>query len=30
MGHQLADPDGNEFCVMNHVLPPEPKPFHHL
>ena len=26
----MADPDGNEFCVMNHVLPPEPKPFHHL
>ena len=26
----MADPDGNEFCVMDHVLPPEPKPFHHL
>ena len=26
----MADPAGNEFCVMNHVVPPEPKPFHHL
>ena len=26
----MADPDGNEFCVMCNVLPPEPKPFHHL
>lgn len=26
----MADPDGNEFCVMNTVLPPEPVPFHHL
>ena len=26
----MADPDGNEFCVMNTVLPPEPEPFHHL
>jgi catechol 2,3-dioxygenase-like lactoylglutathione lyase family enzyme len=26
----MADPDGNEFCVMNRVLPPEPQPFHHL
>lgn len=26
----MADPDGNEFCVMNHIVPPEPEPFHHL
>jgi catechol 2,3-dioxygenase-like lactoylglutathione lyase family enzyme len=26
----MADPDGNEFCVMNTVLPPEPAPFHHI
>ena len=26
----MADPDGNEFCVMRTVLPPEPEPFHHL
>ena len=26
----MADPDGNEFCVMSTVLPPEPAPFHHL
>ena len=26
----MADPDGNEFCVMKTVLPPEPAPFHHL
>ena len=26
----MTDPDGNEFCVMNTVLPPEPEPFHHL
>jgi catechol 2,3-dioxygenase-like lactoylglutathione lyase family enzyme len=26
----MADPDGNEFCVMETVLPPEPQPFHHL
>jgi predicted enzyme related to lactoylglutathione lyase len=25
----MADPGGNEFCVMNTVLPPEPAPFHH-
>lgn len=25
----MADPAGNEFCVMNTVLPPEPAPFHH-
>lgn len=25
----MADPVGNEFCVMNTVLPPEPGPFHH-
>jgi catechol 2,3-dioxygenase-like lactoylglutathione lyase family enzyme len=24
----LADPAGNEFCVMPKVLPPEPEPFH--
>lgn len=24
----MADPDGNEFCVMSTVLPPEPEPFH--
>jgi hypothetical protein len=26
----MTDPDGNEFCVMNNVLPSEPAPFHHL
>jgi hypothetical protein len=26
----MADPDGNEFCVMGTVLPSEPAPFHHL
>jgi catechol 2,3-dioxygenase-like lactoylglutathione lyase family enzyme len=26
----LADPAGNEFCVMPTVIPPEPHPFHHL
>jgi catechol 2,3-dioxygenase-like lactoylglutathione lyase family enzyme len=26
----MADPAGNLFCVMRTVLPPEPKPFHHL
>jgi hypothetical protein len=26
----MADPDGNEFCVMGTVLPPEPEPFHHI
>ena len=26
----MSDPDGNEFCVMSTVLPPEPAPFHHL
>jgi catechol 2,3-dioxygenase-like lactoylglutathione lyase family enzyme len=25
----MVDPDGNEFCVMQSVLPPEPQPFHH-
>lgn len=24
----MADADGNEFCVMSTVLPPEPEPFH--
>lgn len=24
----MADPDGNEFCVMSTVLPAEPAPFH--
>ena len=24
----LADPAGNEFCVMPKVVPPEPEPFH--
>lgn len=24
----MKDPDGNEFCVMSTVLPPEPEPFH--
>jgi hypothetical protein len=26
----LADPCGNEFCVMRKVIPREPDPFHHL
>lgn len=26
----MADPDGNEFCVMSTVIPAEPAPFHHL
>ncbi len=26
----MADPDGNEFCVMAHVIPSEPAPFHQL
>jgi len=26
----MADPEGNEFCVMRTELPPEPTPFHHL
>jgi catechol 2,3-dioxygenase-like lactoylglutathione lyase family enzyme len=26
----LADPAGNEFCVMPTVIPPEPQPYHHL
>jgi catechol 2,3-dioxygenase-like lactoylglutathione lyase family enzyme len=26
----LADPDGNEFCVMAKPIPGEPAPFHHL
>ena len=26
----LADPCGNEFCVMPQIVPPEPQPFHHL
>lgn len=26
----MADPGGNEFCVMDTVLPPEPDPFHDL
>ena len=26
----LADPCGNEFCVMRTTLPPEPEPFHHM
>ena len=26
----MADPDGNEFCVMNTVIPSEPAPFHDL
>lgn len=26
----MADPTGNEFCVMRTTLPPEPEPFHHL
>lgn len=26
----LADPGGNEFCVMPRVIPAEPQPFHHL
>ncbi|HEX6872885.1 MAG TPA: VOC family protein [Micromonosporaceae bacterium] len=26
----LADPDGNEFCVMPKIIAPEPQPFHHL
>lgn len=25
----LADPEGNELCVMTSVLPPEPQPFPH-
>ncbi len=25
----LADPEGNEFCVMRTALPPEPEPFPH-
>jgi hypothetical protein len=25
----LADPEGNELCVMSTVLPPEPQPFPH-
>ncbi len=24
----MEDPGGNEFCVMDVVLPPEPEPFH--
>ena len=24
----LADPAGNEFCVMPKIIPPEPAPFH--
>jgi catechol 2,3-dioxygenase-like lactoylglutathione lyase family enzyme len=24
----MADPDGNEFCVMSTVIPPEPHAFH--
>lgn len=24
----MADPDGNEFCVLRRRLPPEPEPFH--
>lgn len=24
----LADPAGNEFCVMPRIVPPEPAPFH--
>lgn len=24
----MADPDGNEFCVMRTVVPPEPHAFH--
>jgi hypothetical protein len=24
----LADPSGNEFCVMPKVVAPEPEPFH--
>ncbi|VAW02415.1 hypothetical protein MNBD_ACTINO02-75 [hydrothermal vent metagenome] len=26
----MEDPVGNEFCVMEKTLPPEPVPFHHL
>lgn len=26
----MADPDGNEFCVMTRVIPGEPAPFHHV
>jgi hypothetical protein len=26
----MEDPVGNEFCVMEASLPPEPEPFHHL
>lgn len=26
----MSDPEGNEFCVMKNVVPPEPRPFHHL
>src|SRR5262245_9151416 len=26
----LADPAGNEFCVMPKAIPPEPEPYHHL
>lgn len=26
----MRDPDGNEFCVMAAVIPPEPDAFHHL
>jgi catechol 2,3-dioxygenase-like lactoylglutathione lyase family enzyme len=24
----LADPSGNEFCVMPNIVPPEPEPYH--
>ena len=24
----MTDPDGNEYCVMNTAVPPEPRPFH--
>ena len=26
----MADPEGNEFCVMTTQVPPEPHPFHHM
>lgn len=26
----LADPCGNEFCVMPKTIPAEPEPFHHV
>jgi hypothetical protein len=26
----MADPEGNEFCVMSRAIPPEQEPFHSL